>query len=140
VQVQQQMVERFYQTIGLAWGKKAGAKKTSTNVLLHYAKQQMQGTRQAVYDLMAAVAGATNGWGIRVLFSNSDFVAYIFDRHTETEKLDKEWKFSVVAAAYACPLKVLLGPSMVDKLEMFLKDGPFYSETAAPTVALGLRL
>jgi hypothetical protein len=140
VQVQQQMVERFYQTIGLAWEKKAGAKKTSTNVLLHYAKQQMQGTRQAVYDLMAAVAGATNGWGIRVLFSNSDFVAYIFDRHTETEKLDKEWKFSVVAAAYACPLKVLLGPSMVDKLEMFLKDGPFYSETAAPTVALGLRL
>jgi hypothetical protein len=124
--------------IGTLWEKRTGERITSTNILLRYAKQHIQGTKQAVYDLMAAVAGT--GWGLRKLFSSSDFIDYIFDRNTETEKIGKEWKFAVLASAYECPMNVLLGPSLVERMELFLKDGPFFSETAAPTVALGLRL
>ena len=89
---------------------------------------------------MAAVAGVSSGWGLRVLFSHTDFVNYIFDRHTETEKPSKEWKFAVLSAAYRSPaVSILLGPKVAERLQKFLQDGPFYAETAAATVAMGVR-
>ena len=133
-----QRAEAFYCRLGETWEQNIGIRKDTTDVLLTYVREPLPHTRYAAYDLMAAVAGAPSGWGLRTLFSKSDFVDYIFDRHTETEKEGKEWKFAVLSATYrSAPLNVLLGPSVVERLEKFLKDGPFYAETAAPTVALG---
>ena len=131
--------------IGKAWFKKTGEQKTTLMVLLGYTKGPLSETRHACYDLMASIVAMPSGWGLRQVFGNGETHSFLFDRRTESTKDGKEWKFSVLAAAFHCPARdrVLGGKDSpaINELRAFLQEGPFVGKQSHADVKVkGLHL
>lgn len=94
--------------------------------LIGHLKAPIQPLRDAVYDIMGAVAVQRTGWGLRALFGHGGFLEMLLNRRTETTKEGREWKYTVVESAMRCPDRAILGQELLDKLTTHLKQGPFY--------------
>ena len=106
--------------------------------------------RHAAFDVLRAAAaqrggggdGSDGAWGLRLLFSHDGFLEYLCLRATESTKLGKEWKFSVIEATAAprapgggvdAAATAVLGEGVAAQLHRLLVQGPFY----VPASALG---
>lgn len=99
---------------------------SSMAFLMGQLKAPIEPIRNAVYDVLAAVAEQRSGWGLRTLFGHGGFQELMLNRRTEMSKEGKEWKFAVVEAAMRCEDKGILADELLEELTKFLKQGPFY--------------
>jgi len=101
---------------------------SSLDLLLGCIRQPVDELRFAGYDVLRAVAGQPQTWGIFLVFGDPGVVAILKNRETEISKLGKEWKFSVVEAGMKSPHRSLLATDTVDDFQKILQDGPFCSK------------
>lgn len=145
------MCERLFNSLG------AECVQQSTMVfLMNTLKQPFEELRTSVFHVLRSAAAQNNPWGIRVLLSYGGFFEFLLDRTTEPTKTAREWKFAVLDAVLASPFQSNLGKilftykalervshpllwyccchivdaSMLEKLQMSMRRGPYAGATA----------
>jgi len=105
-----------------------------TDLLLSLARSPLPETRLGAYALLEAIAklGTTGG---QMLFTNGDFFEFVVDRNRESTKEGREAKYAVVQALLNSPVRGLLAPDIVGKLEQYVAKGPHYVQTLSWEVA-----
>ena len=123
-------------------GELNGSPSTMGFVLQQLQALPMPSLRHAMYHLLVAVVGQEGGWGVRALFSTAGFREFLMSRTTETDKVGKEWKYSLVEALEretsgegeggreggreGGVAVGMLGDEVMEELRAYLKLGPFY--------------
>jgi hypothetical protein len=113
---------KLYSSLGLE------NNRDTTELVLTMAKSPIPELRLGAYNLLAAVA--RRGTGAQVLLSHGfGFLEFLMSRETENTKIGKEAKYNIVQAVMASEAKGLLADPIVRKLELYLKQGPYYLPT-----------
>ena len=109
-----------------AYARKRGKSSTTLiDVLFDTAALPMDEMRCAAFAVLRCIAGQEAEWGLQAIFSHPNSTSFLFNRALEMSKIAKEWRFSVIEAAYQNPKKDILGDVLVQKMLRFLKQGPF---------------
>lgn len=117
-------------------------------LLSDYLRQPLPELRIAAFGLLRSLANYD--WGIKFMFDHPGFLEFLLHRDSETTKLGKEWKYSIVEAVVRNPwtkqrkdsslllyflptLQYLLIASLLDmqeaefrKLARYAQQGVFY--------------
>jgi len=106
---------------------------TPLSTLISNTKQTLEDLRIASFAIMQKMA--LHPWGQTEMSNSKEFIDYILNRTTETTKLGKEWKFTIVQTLVkAHNAENIIPPNIFDRLTRYLREGPFYVKTEA-TVA-----
>ena len=74
-------------------------------------------------------------WGQKEMVTCPGFVEYLLDRRTETDRIGKELKYSIVCTlANSATAESVFGASVVIKFKRFEREGPFYVAEEASVV------
>lgn len=66
-------------------------------------------------------------WGQKEMLSCPGFVEYLLDRRTETDRVGKELKYSLVCSLANSPTaESVFGPEISTKFQQYQREGPFY--------------
>jgi len=107
-----------------------GGTPTPLFTLISYAKQTLEDLRISSFAIMQKMA--LHPWGQTEMTSSREFIDYILNRTTETTKLGKEWKFTIVQTLVkAHNAENIIPPNVFDRLTRYLREGPFYVRTEA---------
>ncbi|CAB4378858.1 unnamed protein product [Rhizophagus irregularis] len=110
-----------------------GGAPTPLSTLISNTKQTLEDLRIASFAIMQKMA--LHPWGQTEMSNSKEFIDYILNRTTETTKLGKEWKFTIVQTLVkAHNAENIIPPNIFDRLTRYLREGPFYVKTEA-TVA-----
>ncbi|GBC09577.1 hypothetical protein RclHR1_00090011 [Rhizophagus clarus] len=110
-----------------------GGAPTPLSTLISNVKQTLEDLRIASFAIMQKMA--LHPWGQTEMSNSKEFIDYILNRTTETTKLGKEWKFTIVQTLVnAHNVENIIPPNIFDRLTRYLREGPFYVRTEA-TVA-----
>jgi len=100
------------------------------STLISNTKQTLEELRIASFAIMQKMA--LHPWGQTELANSKEFIDYILNRTTETTKLGKEWKFTIVQTLVkAHNAENIIPPNIFDRLTRYLREGPFYVRTEA---------
>ncbi|KAG7174937.1 26S proteasome non-ATPase regulatory subunit 5-like [Homarus americanus] len=100
--------------------------------------------RQPFMDLHCAALGLLNTlanmpWGQRLICYEPGLIEYILDRTTESEKLGKECKWTVVETLVKSPsTSSIFTENHMSQLEKYFNQGPFYVEAQVEVAVEGL--
>ncbi|RIA97789.1 26S proteasome non-ATPase regulatory subunit 5 [Glomus cerebriforme] len=107
-----------------------GGTPTPLSTLTSNTKQTLEDLRIASFAIMQKIA--LHPWGQTEMTNSKEFIDYILNRTTETTKLGKEWKFTIIQTLVKAPNAENIIPSNIfDRLTRYLREGPFYVRTEA---------
>ncbi|CAI2161932.1 15845_t:CDS:10 [Funneliformis geosporum] len=107
-----------------------GGAPTPLSTLISNVKQTLEELRITSFAIMRNMA--LHPWGQAEMTNSREFIDYILNRSTETTKLGKEWKFTIVQALVQAPNAENIIPSNIfDRLTRYLREGPFFVRTEA---------
>jgi hypothetical protein len=94
-------------------------------LLSDYLRQPLPEIRIAAFGLLRSLANYD--WGIKFMFDHPGFLEFLLHRDSETTKLGKEWKYSIVEAVVRNPWtkQRITNDSYI--VDLFLSDFCFYS-------------
>ncbi|RMX67870.1 hypothetical protein KXD40_001340 [Peronospora effusa] len=119
------MCERLFNSLGAEC-----AQESTMIFLMKTLKQPFEELRTSVFHVLRSAAAQNSSWGIRVLLSYGGFFEFLLDRTTEPTKETREWKFAVLDAVLASPFQSQLDPSLLERLQMSMRRGPYTGATA----------
>ncbi|CAG8510377.1 4399_t:CDS:10 [Funneliformis caledonium] len=107
-----------------------GGDPTPLSTLLSNVKQTLEELRITSFAIMRNMA--LHPWGQTEMTNSREFIDYILNRSTETTKLGKEWKFTIIQTLVQAPNAENIIPSNIfDRLTRYLREGPFFVRTEA---------
>ncbi|CAG8530247.1 12338_t:CDS:10, partial [Funneliformis mosseae] len=107
-----------------------GGDPTPLSTLLSNVKQTLEELRITSFAIMRNMA--LHPWGQTEMTNSREFIDYILNRSTETTKLGKEWKFTIIQTLIQAPNAENIIPSNIfDRLTRYLREGPFFVRTEA---------
>jgi hypothetical protein len=75
-------------------------------------------------------------WGLVEIHGHPPILAFLLDRASETSRIGKEWRYSVVQTmAGHDKCHELMGELWTTKLKSFVREGPFFV-VSAPVIAM----
>jgi len=101
---------------------------SAIELLLDFVRTPVEELRYGAYDVLRAVVGQTGHWGLLAVLGDPRLVAIFKNRSTESNKLGKEWKFSVIEMGMKHKQKHLLGTEATSDFLKILNAGPFVDE------------
>mmetsp|Transcript_6187 Transcript_6187/g.13926 ORF Transcript_6187/g.13926 Transcript_6187/m.13926 type:complete len:123 (+) Transcript_6187:854-1222(+) len=98
--------------------------RDATELVIELARSPLVETRLGAYATMAAFA--KRGPGAQILMSHGGFYEFLINREAEDTKDGKEAKFAIVESILQCDARGLLADNIVQALEKYQQQGPFY--------------
>ena len=98
------------------------------STVIYLCRQPFKAVRLESFKLLRILC--THPWGQKELQTERNFIDYLLNRSTESEKEEKEAKFSVVRELVVSPFTVqTFGRTTFSRLKRFYNDGPLHVDT-----------
>jgi 26S proteasome non-ATPase regulatory subunit 5 len=107
--------------------------------LMKYVDQPFPDIRNSAFAVFKEIAGHPR-WGVEALVNFPTFFEFILNRNTETTKVGREWKYSILEALVKGKtaeelehVHKVLGVTKQRLVERYLREGPFYAVAESAT-------